>query len=84
MIKKIPGIFEGNEKLSKYATNLLKMQTRYFTKKMRQIPNNMKIISEIYCKNVDQSEDADVQSAELKFMLENFAQEVPIIIPSSI
>ena len=72
-------MFESSTKVSKYSIKLLKIQTRLFPKKMKQIPNNMKIITEIYCKDTDISKEKMEIEATSIHMSENFTQEVNII-----
>ena len=49
ILKKLPNMFDS-EKIVKYSYRLLKIQIPLFNKKMKSIPSNMKMISEIYCK----------------------------------
>ena len=54
ILKKLPTIIR-DDKIQKYSYRLQKIQIPLFSKKQKQNPSNMKIISEMYCKNTDLS-----------------------------
>lgn len=52
----MPTYFENDEKITKKSTKLIKLQLPYFTKKKKNTVGNMKMISEVYCKFIEQKE----------------------------
>ena len=60
------------------AYKLLKMETKLFNKKLRQKPENMKIISDIFCqeKYMDKIRDNQGKEAAMREMADNFTQDV--------
>ena len=77
LVKKMPNLFKDSPKIASVCNHLLKIQTKQFTKKMRQVPANMKIIAKIYCKenNFEKIEKQRMKEAQMAHMAENFKQE---------
>lgn len=46
----MPGLLEDDPTITELSCSLLKLQIPFFTKKMKESSNNMKMITEIYCK----------------------------------
>lgn len=63
-LKKIPQLFGNDEKIKKYSYLLLKIQINLLNKSQRSKGNNMKMITEAYCKYVPHKKRVDETEQE--------------------
>lgn len=79
-IKKVPHLIEGSTRLAKTAHQLLKMQSKFFTKKMKEKPPIIQIVSDVFCqaKYMEDIDKEKKKEAAMKHMAETFNQDVRI------
>jgi hypothetical protein len=78
-IKKIPLLIESSIPLGKAAYRLLKLQSKFFTKKQKEKAPIIKIISDVFCqqdKYFPDIEKVKEKEAAMRHMCENFTQDV--------
>lgn len=75
ILKKLPGLFEEDATITELSCALLKLQIPFFTKKMKESSNNMKMIAEIYCKCPKQPEGPLTISPYQRLLLKNKSRQ---------
>ena len=77
LVKKMPTFFKNSSRMIILCNKLLRIQTKLFTKKMRQLASNMKVVTEVFCKetNLQSLEKQRKKEALMAKMIEEFKQE---------
>jgi len=77
LVKKMPTFFKDSSRMASVCHKLLRIQTKLFTKKQRQLASNMRVVTEIFCKetNLQNLEKQRRKEAFMAKMMENFKQE---------
>jgi len=77
LVKKMPTFFKNSSRMVSVCNKLLRIQTKLFTKKQRQLASNMRVVTEIFCKetNLQNLEKQRRKEALMAKMMENFKHE---------